>query len=148
MWFSRRRDCICTSAFEITLQYRTYPPGFNIDVFAHLPPQPSIPSPSDIAVELYGLDNSLCLATRKRCDGGTALSSRPCGAPPWRIPTRIMESSCMPGYQKKKHITKRNLRSVRCGQHSNDHTHRRRTRLRHPYQCSLPADDGHQDVPQ
>jgi len=102
--FSRQRCCKGTSLGSASFpQYRAYHPCFIADVYVHLPPQPSMPSPSDIAAELYGLDNSLCLATRKRCAGGTALSSRPCGAPPLRIPTRIMESSCTPGYQEQIH---------------------------------------------
>ena len=121
-----------------------YPTFITNALLTQLPPQPSMPSPSDIAVELYGLDNSLCLATRRRCDGGTALSSRPCGAPPWRMPTRIMESSCMPTYQT--YITNK-YRDVHCGRHSSDHRRHQRTRLRHPYQCASLADDGHQDDP-
>lgn len=51
-------------------------------------------STSEQAVEeaLPEDDNSAYRATRRRCEGGMFLSSSPCCIPPWRTPTRIIES--------------------------------------------------------
>lgn len=53
-------------------------------------------STSEQAVEeaLPDDDNSVYRATRRRCAGGMFLSSSPCCIPPWRTPTRIIESHC------------------------------------------------------
>ena len=71
---------------------RTETPSCRSCVMIH--PSMLSSSTSEQAAEeaLPEVDNSVYRATRRRCEGGMFLSSSPCCIPPWRTPTRIIES--------------------------------------------------------
>jgi hypothetical protein len=72
--------------------------------------------------------SSLYCAIRSFCEGGMNFSSRACGWPPCKIPTRFMASSCSTFLVSENVKSKRRI-GGHYEQRSNDHTHHQRTRL-------------------